>query len=92
MKYLFLSIVGLSILTGIRCGDSLYDSSTDVISLTSSNFDRQVKDSDSVWIVEFYAPWCGHCQSLVPEYKKAAAALKGGVTISNFYWKSICVD
>lgn len=55
---------------------ALYDSSSDVIDLTPSNFDKLVTKSDEVWIVEFYAPWCGHCKNLVPEYKKAAKALK----------------
>ncbi|CAH0724569.1 unnamed protein product, partial [Brenthis ino] len=56
---------------------ALYDSSSDVVQLTPSNFERLVSNSDEVWIVEFFAPWCGHCKNLVPEYKKAARALKG---------------
>lgn len=59
----------------------LYQRKSGVVNLTPLNFDSMVLDSDSIWVVEFYAPWCGHCQSLVPEYIKAATALKGIIKV-----------
>ena len=56
---------------------ALYSSSSPVIKLTQENFEREVLKSDDLWIVEFFAPWCGHCKSLAPEFDKAAKALKG---------------
>lgn len=53
-----------------------YDRDSGVIELTNNNFDKIVLNSDEVWLIEFYAPWCGHCQQLIPEYKKVAKALK----------------
>ncbi|KAK5639052.1 hypothetical protein RI129_011544 [Pyrocoelia pectoralis] len=60
----------------ISACQALYPASSNVVELTTSNFDKLVINSDEVWIVEFFAPWCGHCQQLVPEYQKAANALK----------------
>jgi len=54
---------------------------TDVVELTPANFQKEVIKSDAVWVIEFYAPWCGHCQRLTPDYTKAAKALKGVVKL-----------
>ncbi|KAL3289768.1 hypothetical protein HHI36_023163 [Cryptolaemus montrouzieri] len=60
---------------------ALYGSNSDVVELTESNFDKLVIKGDEIWIVEFFAPWCGHCQHFAPEYQKAATRLKGVVKV-----------
>jgi protein disulfide-isomerase A6 len=53
------------------------------VELTSRNFDELVLKSKELWIVEFFAPWCGHCKKLAPEWKKAANNLKGKVKLGH---------
>ncbi len=53
----------------------------DVIELTDSNFEQKVIKSKDGWLVEFFAPWCGHCQRLAPEWAKAATELKGKINV-----------
>jgi protein disulfide-isomerase-like protein len=44
------------------------------IELRANNFDASVRDG-SAWLVEFYAPWCGHCKRFAPTYEKVAETL-----------------
>ena len=49
----------------------------DVRVLVGNNFRDVVIDEEKDVLVEFYAPWCGHCQKLTPHIEMLAKELKG---------------
>mmetsp|Transcript_2669 Transcript_2669/g.6015 ORF Transcript_2669/g.6015 Transcript_2669/m.6015 type:complete len:261 (-) Transcript_2669:242-1024(-) len=51
--------------------------------LDEATFLRELwgNDANQAALVMFFAPWCGHCKKMVPELKKAALKLRGGVRV-----------
>lgn len=74
-KFLKLTAIYLLLTLCVFSAKSTDEEST-VIVLNDSNFNDEVAKYQYL-LIEFYAPWCGHCKSLEPEYNKAAKLLRG---------------
>jgi len=71
MKLLLITLLSVSLKAS---GDELIAIEDGVLVLTDDNFQTAI-DANSQILVEFYAPWCGHCKKLAPEYSAAAGQL-----------------
>jgi protein disulfide-isomerase A6 len=73
-----LCLVALALLLAghVQLASALYSKGGAVLTLDAKNFDDLISKPEGAAIVEFYAPWCGHCKNLVPHFKATAEKLK----------------
>uniref|UniRef100_A0A671XUW9 Protein disulfide-isomerase n=1 Tax=Sparus aurata TaxID=8175 RepID=A0A671XUW9_SPAAU len=57
-----------------------FSRASDVLDYGDDDFESKIGTHDLA-LVEFFAPWCGHCKRLAPEYETAATRLKGSVPL-----------
>jgi len=71
------SLLALSLLLSLSLAEKSkkFQKSEGIFVLTDKNYDAAVKEFEYL-LVYFYAPWCGHCKALGPEFVKAGQMLK----------------
>ncbi|EPQ64566.1 Bgt-4536 [Blumeria graminis f. sp. tritici] len=65
------------------------------ISLSTEKFQHDVTMSQDPWFIKFFAPWCGHCQAMSPNWVQLSKEMKGKLNVGEVNCeveKRLCKD
>jgi len=74
-----LFVVFVFCILGFCNGEETPAVSSDVVTLTMDTFE---KSYTGAWLIEFFAPWCGHCKKLAPTWEELATKSKGKFNVA----------
>eukprot|EP00618_Florenciella_parvula_P036072 CAMPEP_0119474524 /NCGR_PEP_ID=MMETSP1344-20130328/5743_1 /TAXON_ID=236787 /ORGANISM="Florenciella parvula, Strain CCMP2471" /LENGTH=583 /DNA_ID=CAMNT_0007507845 /DNA_START=43 /DNA_END=1794 /DNA_ORIENTATION=- len=62
-------------LAGLASGAGIKEPKGSKVSVLNKDLFQRFMNRNPLVLMEFYAPWCGHCQEMAPKYREAAAQL-----------------
>lgn len=78
-----IALLGFTSMTSSLLATAAAAETSKVVTLTDDSFSNAL-DSKSFWLIDFYAPWCGHCKTLeVCSWKEKVSECRYYIEVPN---------